>query len=198
MKTIIERRKYYRDYYSKNKDQMKISKLKYQAANPGKIPEYMKKYQVENKERIKKNHYDYAEKNKEKIKSYSNKYYLKNKEKIAVKQKEYRKNNPDKMKEYSKMYLIKNKDKIVAKRKIYNAEVRMPKVKEAYWQKRMLKPKNIIGQHMVFGSSKSTALQERREQNLFNLENDFPEIFKKTMKNEDLVKLILDKKENEA
>lgn len=91
-------KKYYTNYYEKNKDKIKQKSKIYNHNNK----ENIKKYIKENEDTIKTRSKEYYENNKEKFKEYREN----NKEKM----KEYYENNKEKMKEYSNTYYTNNKE----------------------------------------------------------------------------------------
>ena len=100
-----EEKKYYKEYYRKNKEQkLKLAKEYYdenkdmilnkkREYNKNYLRSYNKKYQEKNKSKIKENKQIYTEKNKSKIKENKQIYYLNNKEYFKSKNLEYRINN---------------------------------------------------------------------------------------------------------
>jgi len=104
----IKKRAKSKEYYNKNKNNIKIKQQQYSNNNKDRIKQYHKQYYLKNKNEINEKNKKRNEslEKKESLKEYSKKYYLKNKDKIINKKKEYFNNRPEK-KESKKIY-IKN------------------------------------------------------------------------------------------
>lgn len=82
-----------RDYYLKNKEQLKIKRINYYAANEEEIVERLKKYREVNKEKISNSKARYRENNKKQIAEKQAKYRLDNRDRLANYQANYQKTN---------------------------------------------------------------------------------------------------------
>ena len=91
---------YYKDYYSKNKDTIKVKG---------------KEYCDENREKINAKRREYVAINKDKVVAKKHEYAVKNSSKISEKNKEYAKNNKDKIIANGKKYYAENREIIIVK-----------------------------------------------------------------------------------
>ena len=89
-----------RQWYIKNKDEVKITQAKYRLENIEKIKEQKRKWYIENKDEAKISNAKYYLKNKDKVKVVKKEYYLKNKEHILANKKIWVLNNKDRIREY--------------------------------------------------------------------------------------------------
>lgn len=89
VKSMINKKRYDRDYYIKNEERLKEYHKKYHLKNRDKILEYQKRYCL---------------KNPEKIKERSRLYYIQNKEKIREYYKEHREEKKEKLKKHFEQY----------------------------------------------------------------------------------------------
>lgn len=147
-KTDEERKQYYKEWKTKNKekfnDYYKSYNKNYYKKNREKIlneskeyrkthEEKIKIYKEEHKEEIKNTHDEWVKTHQEEIKIYNEnhkeensmkqkEYYKNNKEKIIKKSKEYRDSHKKECSERAKKYYENNKDKISKRKKIYRNE----------------------------------------------------------------------------
>lgn len=101
-------KKYHKQYYEDNKEEI----LKQHK-------QYVKEWHEDNKEYLKEYYKQYRENHKDKIKEYMNQYYEDNKEKIREQKKQYREDNKDKMSEYYKQYKKDNEEHLKEYHKQY-------------------------------------------------------------------------------
>ena len=111
----LDRRKYDRDYYLKNKEK-KLKREKNRYLNNGeKIKNRVNDYYLNNKEKIKERDVKYYSNNREKILKHKKEYYSNNIKKIE----EYRLNHKEYYDKYNKEYHLNNRNEILENKKEY-------------------------------------------------------------------------------
>lgn len=108
-------KKYYKEYYLKNRDKIKETTKKNSAKkykhDPEKIKNGSKRYYKKHREEILSKEKEYYKENKEYILKRNKKYLDKNQDYIKSIKKIYRENNKEYFKEYFKKYYLNNKDR---------------------------------------------------------------------------------------
>jgi len=103
----LEKKKYFRDYYEKNKNRIKERKKKYREENKDKIKERRKDYYQKNKDKVKQKMKKYYQANRDKIIKRVVEYEQKNKEVVAKRKKDYRRRNREKFNTQQKVKIEK-------------------------------------------------------------------------------------------
>jgi len=97
-KNIEDRKKYYKEYWIKNKE--KLTKQK-------------KQYNINNKEKVAQCKRNWAKNNKEKIKKYMEKWYIEHKDYCAKRSKKYHQEHKEQIKENRKIYYKENREQFL-------------------------------------------------------------------------------------
>lgn len=111
---------YKKEYYLKNKAQIKKKAQEYRDKNRDKVNESQKKYKETHRDLLREKQRKYYNENKEQLNEkhkdymidYNKKYYNDNKDDLIIKKRIYQKENADRIKEYRKVYESENKDYI--------------------------------------------------------------------------------------
>jgi len=134
-KDYLKRAEYAKNYYLKNKKQIKKNWKNWYLKNKEKEKGKKRIYYSKNKERILLNQKKHHEKNKLLLKKKHHLYYLKNKERILLSDKKYRKKNKLLIQKRTQNYYLKNIDKIKQKMKIYHKTPNFKITQQKYYQK---------------------------------------------------------------
>lgn len=111
---------YKKDYYIKNKEQIRKKTQEYRDKNKNTVNASQKKYKETHRELLREKQRKYYNehkdilnaKHKDYMANYNKKYYNDNKNELLIKKKAYQKENVEKIKEYRKSYDKENKEHI--------------------------------------------------------------------------------------
>lgn len=130
-----EAKKYYKEYYQKNKEKKRLQNKEWNKNNPEKNKEYQRRYYQKNREIKKIRTQKWRERNREKFNEYARKLYKKivsaNREefnkKRAIYHKKYCKLNPEKIYKWTKKSRLNHPEKYKARTYAYNNNQRNSK-----------------------------------------------------------------------
>jgi hypothetical protein len=121
-------KKYHREYYIRNKERLKISRIEYRSKNKEKIKDTVHKYYEQNKEEIQIKRKEYDIKNRDR--NLKRKKEYNSREDIKQHRAEYYSNNKEHLNKMSRKYKSENKESLSQKKKIYRAR---PEVRIRNW-----------------------------------------------------------------